>query len=72
MTSKSEFPLGWNALLSNLSLDVLLRNLLTNATSIAPSNIRYYIAFYRGYFLQQSSYMIQVSFAGFNVSGAWD
>jgi len=46
------------------------RNLLTNVSSFAPSNIRYFIAFYRGYFVRQSNYMIQVSFAGFNVSGA--
>ncbi|KAH8257038.1 hypothetical protein KR038_001739 [Drosophila bunnanda] len=46
--------------------DDVEKNLMTNATSMAPSNIRYFIAFYRGYFIRQSSYMIQVSFAGFN------
>ncbi|KAH8235116.1 hypothetical protein KR032_008840 [Drosophila birchii] len=46
--------------------DDVEKNLMTNATSMAPSNIRYLIAFYRGYFIRQSSYMIQVSFAGFN------
>ncbi|KAH8286002.1 hypothetical protein KR054_000777 [Drosophila jambulina] len=46
--------------------DDVEKNLMTNATSMVPSNIRYFIAFYRGYFIRQSSYMIQVSFAGFN------
>ncbi|XP_037719293.1 otoferlin isoform X3 [Drosophila subpulchrella] len=46
--------------------DDIEKNLLTNVSSFAPSNIRYYIAFYRGYFVRQSNYMIQVSFAGFN------
>ncbi|KAH8364737.1 hypothetical protein KR084_010757 [Drosophila pseudotakahashii] len=46
--------------------DDIERNLLTNVSSFAPSNIRYFVAFYRGYFTRQSNYMIQVSFAGFN------
>ncbi|KAH8378844.1 hypothetical protein KR009_001725 [Drosophila setifemur] len=46
--------------------DDIEKNLLTNVNALAQSNIRYYIAFYRGYFVRQGSYMIQVSFAGFN------
>ncbi|KAH8301129.1 hypothetical protein KR018_003081 [Drosophila ironensis] len=44
--------------------DDIEKNLLTNGNSFAPSNIRYYIVFYRGYFVRQGTYMIQVSFAG--------
>ncbi|XP_017071773.1 otoferlin [Drosophila eugracilis] len=46
--------------------DDIEKNLLTNVNAFAPSNIRYFVAFYRGYFIRQSNYMIQVSFAGFN------
>ncbi|KMY98500.1 uncharacterized protein Dsimw501_GD12956, isoform C [Drosophila simulans] len=46
--------------------DDIEKNLLTNVNTFAPSNIRYFVAFYRGYFIRQSNYMIQVSFAGFN------
>ncbi|XP_020816965.1 otoferlin isoform X2 [Drosophila serrata] len=45
--------------------DDVEKNLMTNATSMAPSNIRYFIAFYRGYFIRQSSYMIQYRFYPF-------
>ncbi|XP_046868109.1 uncharacterized protein LOC6638750 isoform X4 [Drosophila willistoni] len=41
-------------------------NLLQHSSSLMPSNIRYFIGLYRGYFRKKGNYMIQVSFAGFN------
>ncbi|KAH8319290.1 hypothetical protein KR067_002918 [Drosophila pandora] len=46
--------------------DDIEKNLLTNVNSFTPSNIRYFITFYRGYLNRQGNYLIQVSFAGFN------
>ncbi|XP_030384983.1 fer-1-like protein 6 isoform X1 [Scaptodrosophila lebanonensis] len=46
--------------------DDIKSNLLQNMDSCMQSNIRYFISFYRGYFVKKSNYMIQVSFAGFN------
>uniref|UniRef100_A0A6P4FPE4 Otoferlin isoform X2 n=1 Tax=Drosophila rhopaloa TaxID=1041015 RepID=A0A6P4FPE4_DRORH len=45
--------------------DDIEKNLLTNGNSFAPSNIRYFIAFYRGFFTRQSNYMIQYRFHPF-------
>ncbi|EDV50618.2 uncharacterized protein Dere_GG15053, isoform C [Drosophila erecta] len=64
--SEEQDPQHLNKWTVDHDYDDIDRNLLTNVSNFAPSNIRYFVAFYRGYFIRQSNYMIQVSFAGFN------
>ncbi|XP_022212778.2 otoferlin [Drosophila obscura] len=45
--------------------DDIEKNLLQNPNSSTPSNIRYSIAFYRGFFVRKGSYMIQYRFHPF-------
>ncbi|SPP77350.1 fer-1-like protein 6 [Drosophila guanche] len=45
--------------------DDIEKNLLLNPNSYTPSNIRYTIAFYRGFFVRKGSYMIQYRFHPF-------
>ncbi|XP_070136195.1 otoferlin isoform X2 [Drosophila bipectinata] len=45
--------------------DDIEKNLLTNVTSFTPSNIRYFITFFRGYFIRQGNYIIQYRFHPF-------
>ncbi|XP_030572579.1 fer-1-like protein 6 isoform X1 [Drosophila novamexicana] len=45
--------------------DDIKGNLLEDTDSDTLSNIRYFVSFFRGIFTKKSSYLIQVSFAGF-------
>ncbi|XP_026848839.1 otoferlin [Drosophila persimilis] len=45
--------------------DDIEKNLLQNPNSYTPSNIRYSIAFFRGFFVRKGSYMIQYRFHPF-------